>query len=112
MKQVTNNLIADISKLTTIPDNVLNKLVNKAFYCISDIIEDALLEQKKVVDIEIGIGTLYIELNSDTVRYKFIPNKELESVVKNTVVNKRNLLQDTLEMTLVNRVTDTYKDLL
>jgi|LSQX01.2.fsa_nt_gb hypothetical protein len=106
-----NNLIEDISKLTTIPDKVLNKLVSKSFYCISDIIEDAILENKKVVEIEIGIGTLYLELNSDNVRYKFIPNKELESAVKNTIVNKRNLLQDTLEMILVNRVTDTYKEL-
>lgn len=107
-----NNLIEDISKLTTIPDNVLNKLVSKSFYCISDIIEDAILENKKVVEIEIGIGTLYLELNSDNVRYKFIPNKELESAVKNTIINKRNLLQDTLELILVNRVTDTYKELI
>lgn len=109
---MNNNLIEDISKLTTISDTVLNKLISKAFYCISDIIEDAVLENKKVVDIEIGIGTLYLELNSDNVRYKFIPNKDLESAVKNTIINKRNLLQDTLEMTLVSRITDTYKDLL
>lgn len=106
------DLIEDISKLTTISDSVLNKLVDKAFYCISDAIEDDILEQKKVTEIDIGIGTLYLELNSENVRYKFIPNKKLESAVKDTVVNKKNLLKDTLEMTLVTRITNTYKELL
>lgn len=107
-----SNLVEDISKLTTIPDGVLNKLVKKALYCISDEIEESILEQKRFAEIDIGIGTIYLELNSENVRYKFIPSKELEVAVKDTIVNKRNLLQDTLEMTLVTRITNTYKELL
>ena len=107
-----NSLINDISKLTTIPINVLTKLVDKAFYCISDIVDDAIIEHKKIIDIDIGIGTLYLEINSENVRYKFVPNKELETAIKSTVLNKQNLLRDTLEMTLVNRITNTYKELL
>jgi hypothetical protein len=107
-----NNLIEDISKLTTIPDNVLYKLVEKSLYCISDAVEDTVLEQKKIVEIDIGIGTLYLELNAENVRYKFVPNKELESAIKDTIINKRNLLKDALETTLITKITNTYKELL
>lgn len=107
-----NNLVEDLSKLTTIPESVLNKLVEKIFYCISDVIEETVIEQKKIAEIDIKIGTIYIELNLNNVRYKFIPSKEFETIVKDTVINKKNLLQDVLEKTIVNRITNTYKDLL
>ena len=107
-----NNIIEDLSKLTTIPVKSLNKLVDKTVFCISDIVEDAVLEQKKLLEIDIGIGILHIKLESESVKYKFIPHQILETAVKDTIVNKRNLLQDTLEKVLVNRVVNTYKELL
>lgn len=107
-----SRLIEDISKLTTIPEKTLLKLVEKSYYCISDSVEETILEQKNIVRIDISIGELLIELNSDNIRYKFIPNKELEEVVKETVINRQNLLHDTLETTLVTKITNTYKELL
>lgn len=107
-----SNLIDDISKLTTIPDKVLLKLVDKSYFCISSAIEEALLEHKDIVEIDLGIGTLYLEVKSESVRYKFLPNKELDKTVKDTVINRKNSLQDVLEMTLVDRITNTYKELI
>lgn len=106
------NLIEDISKLTTIPEKVLTKLVEKVYFCVSNAVEEAVLAQEKVLEIDTGVGILLIKLNSDNVRYKFIPNKELETSIKNTILNKKNLLQDTLETTLVTRIINTYKELI
>ena len=106
------NLIEDISKLTTIPIQVLDKLLTKSHYCISDAVADSLLADKRLTEIDIGIGMLYIELKNDVARYKFIPSKELEKNVKNTLINGENLLRDKLEQVLVTRITDTYKELL
>lgn len=106
------DLIKDIATLTTIPENSLEKLAEKAVFCISSGVEETILKQESIVEVDLGFGTLNIELKTDTVRYKFIPNEKLENAIIDTVVNKRNLLQDKLEKTLVDRVVGTYKDLI
>lgn len=107
-----NKLIDDLSILTTIPNKALNKLVTKSYYCINEAVIDTLLEDKNVVEIDIGLGTLYIQILDNSIKYKFIPSADLEKNVKNTVVNNKNNLQNVLENNLVNKIVNTYKDLL
>ena len=57
-----------------------------------------------------------VEINAqekvNEVKYKFIPSAELNKVVIDTINNKLNLLEDTLEKSLVEKVTKVYKDLI
>ena len=105
-----NNLITDISTLTAIPEKTLNKILDKAYVAINDIILEDLMEDKKVAEIDIGIGSLYIQLLHNSIKYKFIPNATLEENVRNTIIHKTNLLENTLETNLVDKLTNTYKD--
>lgn len=105
------NLIKDVSTLTTIPEKSLNKLMDKTYWCISNEVVESLKQDSNVIEIDIGIGELYIKVVDDTIQYKFIPSAKLNDTVKNTVINKRNVLEDTLEKTLINKIVDTYKDL-
>lgn len=104
------NLKKDLSVLTTINESVFNKLLQKINWCISDSIEKAVLNKDEIVDIDIGIGNLLINISNDSVKYKFKPSSELETIISNTIVNERNELVNVLEDSLVTKMTNVVKD--
>ena len=106
-----SSLITDLHTLTSIPIASLDKLVEKSMWCICSDIEESILDKNNITKIDIGIGDLYIKLEDDLIKYKFIPSSQLESAIKNTVINGKNILTDTIETTLAARFVNTYKDL-
>lgn len=104
------NLINDISTLTTIPTKYLAKLNDKALVCICDSVEESLVAEQEITEINIGIGTLYIKLEGELCKYKFIPSNELQKAVKATILNRQSSLTHELETTLVNKIMNSYKD--
>ena len=104
-------LISNLSVLTTIPENYLDKLVDKSIWSICDAVEVMLEERESDISIDIGIGTLKIKNADDSIGYYFIPSKELEDAVRSTAIEKKNLLKLTLERNLVNKIIHTYKDI-
>ena len=53
----------------------------------------------------------YIKYLGDEIKYKFIPNSNLEKAVYNTVVKKLNLMETALNEALAKKFIDVYKDL-
>lgn len=106
-----SNLNEKLSILTTIPEKSLSKLTEKSYYVVSDIILEDIMNDKDVSEIDIGIGTIIIQHSGDSIKYKFIPSKNLDMTVKSTIINKKNTLEYILEQTLKDKVTNTYKDL-
>lgn len=106
-----SNLNEKLSILTTIPEKSLSKLTEKSYYVVSDIILEDIMNDKDVSEIDIGIGTIVIQHSGDSIKYKFIPSRNLDITVKSTVINKKNTLEYILEQTLKDKVTNTYKDL-
>ena len=106
-----SNLNEKLSILTTIPEKSLSKLTEKSYYVVSDIILEDIMNDKYVSEIDIGIGTIIIQHSGDSIKYKFIPSKNLDITVKSTIINKKNTLEYILEQTLKDKVTNTYKDL-
>lgn len=106
------NIIKDTAIITTIPEKSLKKLVDKVIYCINEAVVEARLTKQSLVELDVGIGTLLIKLEDESIRYKFVPGQKLEESVKNTFINKQNLLEDALDASLVNKLTNIYKDLL
>ena len=114
MKTYDYNLVKELSTLSTIPEKTLNKLTDKVTYCVCDSVAEAMSENEyddKSIDIDIGIGKLSIGYVDDNVVYKFIPSESLDASVKQAVLNGRNLLEDTLEKSFIDKVTNVYKDL-
>lgn len=110
-----SNVVKDLSTLSTIPEKTLNKLTDKVIYCICDAVAEAMSENEyddKSIDVDIGIGKLSIGYIDDEVVYKFVPSESLETSVKQAVLNGRNLLEDTLEKSFIDKVTNVYKDLI
>lgn len=106
-----SNIVNDVSKLTTIPEKTLNKLNQKFIYSICEQIQEDILEEKEISELDIGLGTIYIKYVGDEIKYKFVPNSELEKAVYATVVKKLNLMETTLNEALAKKFIDVYKDL-
>lgn len=107
-----NNLINDVSTLTTIPIENLKELVHLSNVCICDIVEEDKLKNKEVCEIDIGIGTLYILISNESKKYKFIPSKELDTNINTTIRKGVNPMTRLVESTLVDKIINTYKDMI
>ena len=105
------NLKSDISLITTINERALDKLSDKVLWCISDAVEKAMLNNDNVIELDLGFGILMISILDNNVKYKFVPSKELEKAVNDTIINEKNMLVDVLEESLVNKITNVYKDM-
>jgi hypothetical protein len=96
------NIISDISTLTRVPNKILTELSHKATLCIGNIISDAKEAGEQAVIINIGIGTLSIDLIE--LQCKFIPSKELKSTIKCSLQSKKDPLELELEQTLIEKL--------
>lgn len=106
------SIAQDISALTGIPKLTLEKLADKAAICISDSVLEALNNKEPQTEIDIGIGNLYIKLESNAVKYKFIPNKHLDQLICQTLITRESPIINQLDKALKERIEATYKELL
>jgi hypothetical protein len=105
-------LVEDISALTSIATNSLLNLVDLATCCISHDVLESIIEKNSTTEVDIGVGTLYIKLEGDEIKYKFIPSKKLEESVLKTVTYNLDHLVSKVESSLKKKIENTYKNLL
>ena len=96
------NIVNDISTLTRVPNKVLAELVHKCNLCIGNIISDAKDAGEQAVIINIGIGTRSIDLID--MQCKFVPSKELRTIIKAGLQSKQDPLELELEQTLIEKL--------
>jgi hypothetical protein len=97
-----HNLVTDISTLTRVPNKTLNELIHKVNLCIGSIIAEAKNKGEQAVIINIGLGTLSIDLI--TMQSKFIPSKDLKTTIKQGVTTGIDPLECALEQALVEKL--------
>ena len=107
-----NDIIDNISTLTSINRKALDKLSNVTIYCINDAVEESRIQGEDITKVDIGIGQLWIKLEGDQVKFRFIPSAKLEESIVDTIVHKSNILEIVIENSLKDKVTNTYKDLI
>lgn len=107
-----NNLIVELNALTSVSTKFLKKLLEATIYSITSAVEEAHLENKTIVDVDIGIGTLVIGFDNDEVKYKIIPSAKLNVAVVDALQDKMTTLELKLEQSLIEKAQNTYKDLL
>lgn len=106
------NIIEDVSKLTSISKDALNKLQEKSIWCICNAVYENQLINSILTEIDLGIGKLYISNEEEGVKYKFIPSSYLENMVNKTLDDNKNPLQLIVEKKLANRIVNTYKTII
>ena len=96
------NIISDISTLTRVPNKVLTELAHKANLCIGNIISEAKETGEQAVIINIGIGTLSIDLID--MQCKFVPGKNLKTAIKNSLTSSVDPLELALEKAFADKL--------
>jgi len=103
----------DISTLTTIPKKTLDKLNVKVLYSICQTIQEDLADGKEYSEFNFyDLFTIYIKFDDEKqIKYRIVPTPTLEKNVNDTLKNKLNLLENTLNVSLAERFNDIYKNL-
>lgn len=105
------NLVNDLSTLTRIPNKTLAELTHKINLCIGSIIADAKTAGEPAVIINIGIGTLSVDLID--MQCKFVPGRELKATIKNCVTGSvPDPLELALEQSLINKLMNFCDEVL
>lgn len=106
------NAVEDISVLTTIPLKTLYKLTDKCNECICNDVLESKTSNDITSIIDIGIGKLNINVTPKDITYTFVPSKELEIKLLNTIKNNESPLIKDIENSLTTKILNTYKDLI
>lgn len=96
------NTVSELGTLLKVPTKVLEELATKTCLCIGSSINDAVRSGEDVVIINIGIGTLSV--NIVDMACKFIPSKELKASIKRAVTDGIDPLEEALEKTLAEKL--------
>lgn len=105
-------LIEDIALLTNVSEKTLDKFVPICNYCIGHSVHEHLCSKKDIIEIDLGFGELHLKVDSDEIRYKFIPSKELEAAVITAAVKNTSPIINKIETSLQEKLDRTYKELL
>lgn len=107
-----NKILEDLNILTTIPLTALQDLKDKGIDCIAHSVLENVLSKNPLTELDIGIGILYIKLEDDSIKYRFIPSKKLEDTVASTILTKQSPVVSRVETALKEKVESTYKNFL
>ena len=111
IKMKTEDILVQVSDITTIPQHSLQRLVTTTNYCICNSVYESKLVMEPVTALNIGIGQLFIENTGTSLNYKFVPSQQLEKSLIKTITKNENPLVDKLENTFTQRIIKTYKDM-
>ena len=96
------NIINDLSSYTKVPVKVFKELIVDMDLCIGSAIHDAILQKEEAAVLDIGIGTLSVDLIG--MQCKFIPSKNLKSTIKKSISEKIDPIEKTVEQELINKL--------
>lgn len=109
MKYILKN---DLSKVTNIPEPLLDKLITKIRAIICDDVLDASLEKSNLVEIDVGIGTLTISIEDNNLKYRFTPSELFNDNIVSTIVELKSPVKDGVSTTLASKIQGLYEELL
>ena len=96
------NIISDVGTLLKIPTKVTTELTDKACLCIGSTISEAKRRGDTQISVSIGIGILSINLID--MQCKFIPGKNLKSVIKTSLTSQTDPLEFALEQAFAEKL--------
>ena len=103
-----DNIIKDVSVLTTIPEISLTKIFDR----VEDAIIHGILENNNIYQADIGIGSLEIQFKGDDTKFIFEPSNRFKDKLKHAYEDKEDALIKSAEQRLIYKIVNTYKDLL
>jgi hypothetical protein len=105
------NIVQDISTLTTVQKSSIDRLCTQAVKCICYCVCEAMSKDEKDMCLDIGVGNLFINIDNESVRYRFEPSVFMDNSVSESVLSGKNPVIEDIESSLLNKVNTTYKEL-
>lgn len=102
----------DLSKLSNLPEPLLDKLLGLTAYCISNAVYESLLDNEQFTELDMGYGTLIVKHDLKDLKLKFIPSEDLEMDLKNVNSGGKPELYHKIEKAVVAKLNDLYKELI
>ena len=106
-----NNLIEDLSIITTIPRITLEQLMDKCNNIICHAVYETYIKGDVHTCIDVGLGKLSIVITEEGILYKFIPTETFEESIHQTILSKKSPLTKAVEEGLVSRIETARKEL-
>lgn len=106
------DVVEDVSKLSSIPEKLLNKLVTLEMFSILEGLQEMSILDEHLCEFEIGIGILIISLENNNIKFKFKPSAKFREEIVNTLKNKHNSLEIEFDDSFVEKIKLLYKGLI
>lgn len=101
-----------LSDLTTVPIESIDKLEYYLYAIHSHDIVTQMLADKELLEIDIFEGKIYLSIENDAVKYKFVPNDKFSKLVVDSILNKDSKLLNAVTEKLKKSLANWRKDLL
>lgn len=105
-------LTEDLSAVSNIPKLTLDKLLTCAESLMAATVSDSIKEGSSTSVIDLVFGQLYIKLEDDSIKYKFVPSTSLNTAIKQVATGGENPVIKKLEKALAEKIESAYKNLL
>lgn len=107
-----SNLLEEVSVLTDVSEATLRKFIPIIDHCIGHLVYEGICEKQEIIEIDLEIGRIDVKVGHDGLKYKFIPSKELERLIVNSITTKSSPILTKLEKNLQDKIDKSYKELL
>lgn len=107
-------IIGDLSKLTNVPRNMWDKIIQCYKYCIEEYIYENKISNSTddLVEIDLGYGILVCKVSLGEIKMKFIPNEDFVQDIKASLEEKKPKLLKIVEKNFGDKLSAIYKDLI
>lgn len=105
-------LYKDLSFLLGIKEKQTLYINNLIKDIICEDVYESLINKENITEIDLGFGTLYIQIIEKEIKYKFIPNAEITADINKVLTQKEYKFKSKINKALTDRITKTYKELL
>lgn len=96
------NIVSDVGTLLKIPTKITTELTDKACLCIGSAIGEAKNNGETQVILNIGIGTLSVNLVD--MQCKFVPGKNLKTAIKSALTTPVDPVELMLEQAFADKL--------
>lgn len=106
--EMQTNIVSDVGTLLRIPTKVTTELTDKACLCIGSIISEAKQRGDTCITVNIGIGSLSINLVD--MQSKFVPGKNLKTAIKSALASTKDPLELKLEQVFIDKLLSVCEE--
>ena len=106
-----SKIVEDLSTITTIPEFTLKKILDRAKMIICHNALESMLSDGNEVKVDIGIGSLSLQITENSLCYRFVPSPSFDEMLKQTIISKSSPLSELLEESLTVKIESVYKEL-